>query len=125
MYQQMRALGSNNKDPVARQLFSEATKWACQWNQTDCVEYALSVYRNWMAQLNDSAVIVPADLKRVITCTAIRHLNLSEWQFAWKKFQESNIHSEKDDLLAGMACTTNTSLLSTYYLFIIKQIYQT
>lgn len=114
MYQQMTVVGKNERDPMALQLLSEATKWACHWNQTDCVENALSVYRDWMAQSNDSAVIIPADLKRVITCTAIRHLNLPEWEFAWKKFQQSNIHSEKGDLLAGMACTTNTSLISTY-----------
>jgi aminopeptidase N len=74
---------------------------------------ALVVYREWMARPNDPEVIVPADLKRVITCTAVRHLNWTEWQFAWTKFQESNIQTEKSDLLNGMACTTNTSLLST------------
>jgi aminopeptidase N len=114
LYEQLTVIGQTDGDDLSTlRLLSEATKWACRWDQKDCVEMALVVYREWMARPNDPEVIVPADLKRVITCTAVRHLNWTEWQFAWTKFQESNIQTEKSDLLNGMACTTNTSLLST------------
>ena len=99
-------------DSLTARLRSEAVKWACNWKMEDCVNNSLVAYQNWMARPNDVGV-VPADLKRTITCTAVHHLNLPEWEFAWTKFQESNIHTEKSDLLMGMSCSRNLSLLST------------
>ena len=112
LYEQLTVFSQIIDGKDSMRLLSESTKWACHWDQKDCVSNALVVYREWMTRPNEPEV-VPADLKRVITCTAVRHLNWPEWQFAWTKFQESNIQTEKSDLLNGMACTTNTSLLSS------------
>lgn len=111
MYDRVTFFQRPGEDLLTNRLRSEAVKWTCQWNQPDCLNNSLTIYKTWMKQPNDS--IVPADLKRVITCTAVRNIGFSAWEFAWAKFQQSNIHTEKSDLLSGMGCSTNTSLLST------------
>lgn len=98
-------------DLLTLRLRVEAVKWACYWNHNDCLNKSIALYKKWMTQPDTK--IVPADLKRTITCTAVRNLGVPEWQFAWTKFQESNIHTEKSDLLSGMGCSTNATLLIT------------
>ena len=111
MYDHVTFFQRPDDDLQTQRLRPEAVKWACHWEHDDCVNNSLILFKQWMT--TPDADLVPADLKRAVTCTAIRRTGYDEWQFAWTKFQESNIHTEKIDLLTGMACSTNTTLLST------------
>ena len=57
--------------------------------------------------------IIPTHLKRTVTCTVIRgQLGDTAWEFALSQFYRSNSYGEKIDLLYGMTCSTNSTLLS-------------
>lgn len=50
-----------------------------------------------------------------MACTAIRELGPEAWESAKNRAIVLDIHDrEKSDLLAGMACSTDPSLLSKY-----------
>lgn len=55
---------------------------------------------------------VPANLKNVIYCTAIKHGGQAEWDFAWARYLATNVGSERDQLLVALGCTRETWILS-------------
>ena len=56
--------------------------------------------------------IVPPVLKEIVACTAIRHGSDLEWMFAYKRFRESNVASERRTLLSSMTCSQETWILA-------------
>jgi hypothetical protein len=56
--------------------------------------------------------IVPSVLKGVVACTAIRHGGELEWNFAFKRFRQSNVASEKATLLSSLTCTQESWILA-------------
>lgn len=89
----------------------EALRWACRYDHEDCLMNSVKMFQEWMA--NPDSKIVPTNLKRIVTCAAVRQLDEPAWEFAKTQVDKSTLQSEKLDLLAGMACSTNPTLLST------------
>ena len=48
----------------------------------------------------------------MVTCTAVRELGYDGWRWARDKALLAGDNDEKSDLLAGMACTTDSFLLA-------------
>lgn len=59
-------------------------------------------------------VRISPNLKMVVYCTAIRFGGQIEWDFAWQRYLETNVGSEKDLLLHSLGCTRENWLLSRY-----------
>lgn len=57
---------------------------------------------------------ISPNLKMVVYCTAIRFGGQVEWDFAWQRYLETNVGSEKDLLHHALGCTRETWLLSRY-----------
>ena len=52
------------------------------------------------------------DMKSTIYCQALRNGAEDEWDFAWERYQASNVATEKRSLLGSMACTKEIWLLN-------------
>lgn len=55
---------------------------------------------------------LPRELKGVIYCQAIKYGGAEEWDFLWKRYENSNVASEKARLLSALGCSTETWLLN-------------
>lgn len=89
--------------------------WACNFGHEDCIQNAVNQFHNWRntPNPNENNPISP-NLKMVVYCTAIRVGGQKEWKFAWERYLETNVGSEKDLLLYALGCTRETWLLSRY-----------
>lgn len=54
------------------------------------------------------------NIRSVVYCTAIKHGDQIEWEFAWERFQKTSVSSEKELLLTALGCTRETWLLTRY-----------
>ena len=53
-------------------------------------------------------------MKRPVYCNAISNGDADEWQFAWDRYTNSNVATERDNLLVGLACSQEVWLLNRY-----------
>lgn len=47
-------------------------------------------------------------------CNAIRVGGQEDWDFAWKRYLNSNVGSEREAIMSALGCTRETWLLSRY-----------
>nr|CAD7593835.1 unnamed protein product [Timema genevievae] len=89
--------------------------WACLLGFDDCVRNSVTQFQNWMSTPNpDRNNPISANLKSVVYCSAIRVGGQDEWDFAWQRYRNTNVGSEKDILLGALGCTRETWILSRY-----------
>lgn len=50
----------------------------------------------------------------MVYCTAIKYGDQKEWDFAWERYQKTNVASEKEILLSAMGCSRETWILSRF-----------
>jgi len=87
-----------------------AVSWTCSMGHSDCVANAVSTYKRWMAD-PDNIEIVSPNLKQIIACTAIREGGEEEWDFAFSRYNETNVAAEKASLLSAMSCSNQAWIL--------------
>ncbi|XP_015519764.2 aminopeptidase N [Neodiprion lecontei] len=93
----------------------DVLSWACSLGHKDCVQNAVTQFHNWQITPNpDNNNPISPNLKSVVYCTAIRVGGQAEWDFAWERYQKTNVGSEKDLLLHALGCTRETWILSRY-----------
>ncbi|XP_043210449.1 aminopeptidase N-like [Amphibalanus amphitrite] len=85
--------------------------WACSMGHPDCISKAVNMFKRWMED-PDNASIVPANIRNSVFCTALHDGGLTEWEFVWRRFNESNVESEKEEMLKALACTEETVLIN-------------
>lgn len=90
--------------------------WACRLDHEYCVWNAKNKYRVWMQQEHgeQDTVFISPNQKEVVYCTAIKHGRVDDWNFAWNKYQSSNVGSDKEDLLEALGCSREPWLLNRY-----------
>ncbi|GLV42080.1 Suppressor of ER stress-induced death [Carabus blaptoides fortunei] len=108
-----------NDDYGKKMSRSDVLKWSCTFENSDCTIQARQMYRDWMIDETDKKLpseqvrTVPANLKSVVYCTAIREGREVEWDFAFKKYLTTNIATEKELLLTSLGCASERWLLSS------------
>ena len=77
------------------------------------------IVRNWLISFSFFSFLfyryfvrVDADLKNVVYCVGIRKGGEEEWEFAYRKYKESNVASEKSLLLEALTCTQKPWLIT-------------
>ncbi|XP_042234819.1 aminopeptidase N-like [Homarus americanus] len=90
-----------------------AVSWACKLNYKDCVDNAVSLFRQWMQNPVNQSNISP-NLKNTVYCTAIATGGVEEWNFGWNQYLKSNVGTEKATLLAALGCSKKIWILSRY-----------
>ena len=51
------------------------------------------------------------NLKQIIACTAIREGGEEEWDFAFSRYNETNVAAEKASLLSAMSCSNQAWII--------------
>uniref|UniRef100_A0A8D8FLW3 Aminopeptidase N n=4 Tax=Culex pipiens TaxID=7175 RepID=A0A8D8FLW3_CULPI len=85
---------------------------ACKFGIDKCSVRAQTLYRRWMTDFRDNQI--PPNLKQVIYCTSLRDGGVPEWNFAYKRYKETDSASEKELILSALGCTVKPWLLSKY-----------
>lgn len=57
---------------------------------------------------------ISPDLKTIVYCTAIRTGNQEEWDFAWERYLQTNVGSDKDIILNALGCSREIWILNRY-----------
>lgn len=57
---------------------------------------------------------IPPNLKYIVYCTAIKHGNHHEWNFALDRYLNTTVSSEKEILMQALGCTREPLILSKY-----------
>jgi aminopeptidase N len=55
---------------------------------------------------------IPANLRSLVSCTALANGGEEEWDFLWNRYQESIITTEQVTILSALGCTKSESLLT-------------
>jgi len=98
-------------------LRKKAISWACSMGNKDCLTKAKETFGDWMGMVEpDSELANPVDvnLKYQTYCNAIDEGGEEEWNFAWERYQNSYVASEKATILLALACTKEVWLLNRY-----------
>lgn len=82
---------------------------ACRYGYRECVEEARKAYRRWLS--NPALNQIPATLRSTVYCTVIREGSQTEFYFLWEHLKQETIASETLNLLNGLACTQDPSLI--------------
>jgi hypothetical protein len=82
---------------------------ACRYGYRECVEEARKSYRRWLS--NPALNQIPATLRSTVYCTIIREGSHIEFNFLWERLKQENVASETLNLLNGLACTQDPSLI--------------
>ncbi|XP_053682785.1 aminopeptidase N-like [Sabethes cyaneus] len=85
---------------------------ACKFGIDKCSVTAQTLFRRWMTDFKDNKI--PPNLKQVIYCTSLRDGGVPEWNFAYKRYLETDSASEKELILNALGCTVKPWLLSKY-----------
>ncbi|CAF1400989.1 unnamed protein product [Adineta ricciae] len=82
---------------------------ACRYGHRECVEEARKSYRRWLS--NPALNQIPATLRSTVYCTIIREGSRAEFNFLWERLIQESVASETLNLLNGLACTQDPSLI--------------
>ncbi|XP_035776624.1 aminopeptidase N-like isoform X2 [Anopheles albimanus] len=85
---------------------------ACHYGIDKCSVQAQTLFRRWMTNYQDNRI--PPSLKETIYCTSLRDGGVPEWNFAFKRYQDTDSASEKEIILNALGCTVKPWLLSKY-----------
>jgi len=85
---------------------------ACSYGHVECIGNATEQYMSLLNPILSSGV--GANLRSVAYCYGISNGGIAEWQAAYKKYNESNLATEKTMILIALACTRDAYLLSEY-----------
>merc|ERR1712038_1268486 len=98
-------------------LRKKAVRWACSMGSEDCQKKTGEKFSEWMDMVEpDEEKKNPIDvnMKYETYCNAISDGGVEEWDFAWKRYTESTVASEKSTLLSSLGCTKEVWLLNRY-----------
>ena len=82
---------------------------ACRYGHRDCVEQARKSYRRWLSYPDINQI--PATLRSTVYCTVVREGSHVEFNFLWERLKQETVASEVLNLLNGLACTQDPSLI--------------
>ncbi|XP_077977799.1 aminopeptidase N-like [Glandiceps talaboti] len=83
---------------------------SCQYGHPVCTQHAMKLYREWM----DKGTAIAPNLKKAVVCGGIAAGGAEEWDFAWDKYNKSNVASEKSMLIEALTCSSELWILSRY-----------
>lgn len=63
--------------------------------------------------MHDVVSSIPPNERAVVYCTAIKY-GFDFWDFAWNRYINANVSSEKELLLEALACTREPWILARY-----------
>ncbi|KAJ8968398.1 hypothetical protein NQ317_007791 [Molorchus minor] len=86
---------------------------ACKFEVANCIAHSQSLFKQFQENPNATNPI-SKDLRGVVYCTSLKHGGEAEWDFLWKRFQSSNVATEKNTMLNALGCSREVWILSRY-----------
>ncbi|XP_033725116.1 aminopeptidase N-like isoform X1 [Pecten maximus] len=110
----------NNTGATHLESYLRATlaSQACGYGIDQCVLESKQLFASWLQNPNAPNPI-DASLRGTVYCTAIAHGGVEEWDFAYRMFKASNVAGEQGRLMAALACSKETWILSRYLVYSI------
>ncbi|XP_066252705.1 aminopeptidase Ey [Euwallacea similis] len=114
-YKELTFKESSNDDPTQVLNRMEIVDYACKLGLKHCVLQAVQFFQNWRNSANpDKENLINPDLRQTVYCTAIGDGGQEEWEFAWSRYVNTNVASDKEILLNSLACSKDIWILSRY-----------
>jgi len=96
-------------------LRTKVVEWACSMGHEECLMQVRENFDEWMGDINpDLTNPIDVNMKGVAYCSAISQGGEKEWDFAWERYENANVASEKADILNNLGCTKEVWLLNRY-----------
>lgn len=90
--------------------------WACKYGHEGCIAKSKEHFNNFKTK----STKVPKDQRAVVYCNAVRSGTAEDFNFLYDRYKTEDISAEQLNLLAGMACTKDQTLVTKYLDYIIK-----
>ncbi|CAF3718849.1 unnamed protein product [Rotaria sp. Silwood1] len=88
-------------------LQPKALSAACFYGYRECIDTARSMFRRWY--FNPTQNGIPASLRSIVYCIAVREGSHEEFQFLWNRLEHEQDPTETQYLLHGLACIQDRS----------------
>ncbi|KAJ8960571.1 hypothetical protein NQ318_013860 [Aromia moschata] len=104
-----RAAPSKHIDYIKEAFILE---WSCKFEQVDCYNYAKEQFRKY----KDTTMVSNNDMRATVFCYALRNSSkpLEDYEFLFSKYVASTSVDERNDLITGMGCSLDDTVISTY-----------
>lgn len=97
-------------DHLTKKLRSAVLVTSLRYGNEETIKEATDIFRNWMS---NNETISP-NLRNVVYGAGVKYGGKKEWQFCWKRYQETPVPSEKRLLLTALGNTRDVWQLSQY-----------
>lgn len=88
---------------------------ACAVGNLGCIGEAVRNFRNWKISPDpDHNNPINPNIKVLVYCTAIRVGDQTDWEFAWERFVNSNVGSEREIIMTALGCSRESWILTRY-----------
>lgn len=99
-------------DMIKGIMRTELLSTACHLGYTNCTVNSFLMFHKWMNEPSpDSINPISPNLRSIVYCTAIKNGNQEIWDFAWERYVNAIVSSEKEMLLSALGCTKEIWLL--------------
>lgn len=112
LYNRVGYYSQSEEQPLDIFLRKLAISWSCSLGNMDCNEKSNRDYVKWME--NPESNPIEVDMKSTIYCQAVENGDETEWDFGWQQYENSNVATEKRDLLGALSCTKEVWLLNRF-----------
>lgn len=92
---------------------AQILSWVCKYGHEECVRQSKEIFENFRVD----GVKVPKNHRAVVYCNAIRGGSVDHFNFLYNRFSEPavvDISVEQLNVLSGLACTKEPSLVTRY-----------
>ncbi|XP_069977183.1 aminopeptidase N [Penaeus vannamei] len=102
--------------PLEKKNREIVRKWACGLGNKDCMDKALTLFRQWMLNPDNFSTIPPS-----VLCNGIRKGDEAAWNFTWIQYLKTDVASQKPIFLRALACTTDTLIRSRFLHMVVDE----
>ncbi|XP_011643165.1 putative aminopeptidase-2 [Pogonomyrmex barbatus] len=107
LYTQLGFEDNGSDNDLTKMLRIYARNWACKLDVADCKFYAAKYL-----QKKQHSRTIPPNYRDVVYCTAMRSdKTINTYNFLWKEYLNSNVHTDKLVILNALACSENKIVL--------------
>jgi len=117
IYQKLGFEGKSDDKHLEILLRKRIVSWACSMGHEDCKNKVKTSFNNWMFMPDPDAELknpIDVNMKGVTYCNAIAEGGQKEWDFAWERYKNSNVGTEKANILSALSCTDEVWMLNRY-----------
>ncbi|XP_046670632.1 aminopeptidase N-like isoform X3 [Homalodisca vitripennis] len=110
------SLGTLTEEPSTfeqSRLLSCIATWACPLEVGDFASQASQLYKQWRSSPNpDTDNPIPKDVRSAVYSHIVREGKVEEWDFLWERYKNTNLSTEKTNIMIALTTTKEVWLLN-------------